>query len=193
MKEQILKLRAENKSYKQIQKILGCSLGTIAYHCGNGQKQKTLDRQRENNQARCLTRKVDRFRKRTESASVLKKHNDNESRAIYDKVDHFKKRGRRHKLSVENCTDNFTYQNILDRFGQVAECYLTGRKVDLKNPKSFHLDHIIPKCRGGSNDLYNLGILCPDANRAKSGMLVNEFVDFCKEVLEHNDYSVELK
>jgi len=33
MKEKILKLRKEGLSYKKIQKILGCSLGTIGYHC----------------------------------------------------------------------------------------------------------------------------------------------------------------
>lgn len=33
MKENILKLRSEGKSYNEISKILGCSKGTIAYHC----------------------------------------------------------------------------------------------------------------------------------------------------------------
>ena len=44
LKEQILKLKSEGKSYRQIQKILGCSKGTIAYHLGDGQKQKTVKR-----------------------------------------------------------------------------------------------------------------------------------------------------
>lgn len=43
-KENILKLRSEGKSYRQIQQILGCSKGTIAYHLGNGQKDKTKER-----------------------------------------------------------------------------------------------------------------------------------------------------
>jgi hypothetical protein len=44
LKEKILKLKSEGKSYRQIQKILGCSKGTIAYHLGDGQKQKTAKR-----------------------------------------------------------------------------------------------------------------------------------------------------
>ena len=40
-KENILKLRAEGKSYRQIEKELGCSKGTISYHLGVGQKNKT--------------------------------------------------------------------------------------------------------------------------------------------------------
>jgi hypothetical protein len=41
-KESILKLRAEGKSYRQIQKILGCSTGVIALHCNikNQERQK---------------------------------------------------------------------------------------------------------------------------------------------------------
>ena len=46
-KEQILKLRDEGKSYREIQKIVGCSRGTIAYHCGAEQKIKTLKRTNE--------------------------------------------------------------------------------------------------------------------------------------------------
>ncbi len=43
-KENILRLRAEGKSYRYIQKELGCSKATIAYHCGEGQKEKTKER-----------------------------------------------------------------------------------------------------------------------------------------------------
>lgn len=42
MKEEILRLRAEGKSYREIMEILGCSKGTISYHVGPGQKIKTL-------------------------------------------------------------------------------------------------------------------------------------------------------
>lgn len=45
-KEEIIRLNKEGKSYRQIQKILGCSKGTISYHLGMGQKEKSLERQR---------------------------------------------------------------------------------------------------------------------------------------------------
>jgi transposase len=47
MKDEILKLHADGKSYRQIQAILGCSKGTIAYHLGVGQKDKTRQRARD--------------------------------------------------------------------------------------------------------------------------------------------------
>lgn len=40
----ILDLRAQGKSYREIESILGCSKGTIAYHLGTDQKQKNLTR-----------------------------------------------------------------------------------------------------------------------------------------------------
>ena len=44
MKEKILQLRNEGKSYKEIREILKCSKSTISYHCGDGQKEKTKER-----------------------------------------------------------------------------------------------------------------------------------------------------
>ncbi len=43
-KEDILALRKLNYSYNEIQRELGCSKGTIAYHLGPNQKQKTHER-----------------------------------------------------------------------------------------------------------------------------------------------------
>jgi hypothetical protein len=44
MKEQILELHAQGKSYNEIVRILGCSKGSVSYHCGNGQKEKAYNR-----------------------------------------------------------------------------------------------------------------------------------------------------
>lgn len=41
IKNLILELRKQNKSYREIQKQLGCSKGTISYHLGEGQKDRT--------------------------------------------------------------------------------------------------------------------------------------------------------
>ena len=51
-KEQILELREKGLSYRQIEKELGCSKGTIAYHLGDGQKQKNLSRNNINKSKR---------------------------------------------------------------------------------------------------------------------------------------------
>lgn len=47
MRERILKLREEGKTYDEIAKILGCSKGSIAYHAGKGVKARHLLKQKE--------------------------------------------------------------------------------------------------------------------------------------------------
>ena len=47
MKEKILELFEQGKSYSEIQSILGCSKGTISYHVGVGQKEKTMTRTKD--------------------------------------------------------------------------------------------------------------------------------------------------
>ncbi len=44
MKEDILRLRKLGYTYNRIREELGCSMSTISYHCGVGQKQKNRDR-----------------------------------------------------------------------------------------------------------------------------------------------------
>jgi len=43
-KQKIIELRSQGKTYKEIQEYLGCSKGTISYHLGEGQKEKTKER-----------------------------------------------------------------------------------------------------------------------------------------------------
>lgn len=47
MKDKILALRAQGKTYVEIKEELGCSLSTISYYCSPVQKEKTMDRQRD--------------------------------------------------------------------------------------------------------------------------------------------------
>jgi hypothetical protein len=47
LKDQIEELRAQGRSYNEIQEQLKCSKGTIAYYLGEGQKQKTKKRQND--------------------------------------------------------------------------------------------------------------------------------------------------
>jgi 5-methylcytosine-specific restriction endonuclease McrA len=43
MKDQILKLRAEGKTYDEIVQIIGCAKSTVAYHCSEKVKQSFRD------------------------------------------------------------------------------------------------------------------------------------------------------
>lgn len=62
MKDEILRLRAEGKSYRDIQGILNCSKSTISYHLGDGQRKKTNERN-----------KIAKAKKRAEKKGRLEK------------------------------------------------------------------------------------------------------------------------
>jgi 5-methylcytosine-specific restriction endonuclease McrA len=48
MKQKILELRAQNKSYREIEKILGCSKSVISYHLNSNVKKSKNNRQNKN-------------------------------------------------------------------------------------------------------------------------------------------------
>lgn len=62
VKNQILELREQGYSYRQIQSKLGCSKGTISYHCGENQKEKHTERRITNRKKQHpLVRKIEYF------------------------------------------------------------------------------------------------------------------------------------
>lgn len=173
LKEKILELRLQGKSYNEICKELDCSKSAVTYHCGEGQKEKSAKRQRELRKDLVILQRVQKFK----------------TRKITDKTRDFQRReGRKLKNKQEQ---NFHYKDVIEKFGFKTKCYLTGREIDLSKPGDYQFDHIVPPSKGGSNDLDNLGILCKEANTSKSDLLVEELFELCKEILEHNGYKVE--
>lgn len=79
----------------------------------------------------------------------------------------------------------FTYEELAEHISDYKNCYLTGRSVDIKNPSTYHFDHIEPRSRGGSNDLDNLGIVTPEANYAKRDLPLEDFLELCVDVVTH--------
>jgi 5-methylcytosine-specific restriction endonuclease McrA len=61
-------------------------------------------------------------------------------------------------------------------------CGLTGQPMDIADAD---VDHIIPKSRGGSDELANLRWTTRAANQAKGDLLDEEFVALCAQVAEH--------
>ena len=46
---------------------------------------------------------------------------------------------------------------------------------------------LIPTILGGTNDLFNMGICCTEANHAKAGLSLNDFYSLCEEILAWRD------
>lgn len=200
IKKDILRLRSEGKTYEQIAKELSCSKGTIAYHCNKDYQKKAkarIARNRKNNIKIILANKLCQFK----SARKPSTYSHEKARgaqtwngALKNKMVRFKRIDPKEKsVKIGNFKENYGSKDVLDKIqteDKKANCYLTGREIDLTSPATYHLDHIVPRAKGGTNDLDNLQVACKEANQAKSNMLTGEFVELCKEVLEHHGYKV---
>lgn len=179
-KESILKLRAEGKSFRQIAKQLGCSKGLISYHCGNGNENNRARSQHKKRNPLC--KKVSNFKCRCPRANY---------KAISSKLKTFKRKsqssGNQSNTIVNNITKNYTCKDVINKLGKDPVCYLTGEKIDLTKPESYHLDHIIPSSKGGTNDLDNLQICLKEANYAKGELFLDQFYILCEKVLAWKD------
>lgn len=175
-KEDILELRSEGKSYKQIQKILGCSMSTISYHCGNGNEKKRAIQKAKERAPIC--KKVSHFKGRCSRANYIR---------LRSKVKTFKRKsylgGNRTNTIVNNVNENYSCQDVIDKIGENPICYLTGEPIDLNKPETYNLDHIIPTAKGGTNDLNNLGICLKEANQAKGELDPNELYILCEKII----------
>ena len=174
-KEDILKLRSEGKSYRQIEKELGCSKSLISYHCGNGNEKKRVSK--TNSARKQICKKVTRFKSRCARKNW---------KALRIKLKTFKRKdsyGSRTNLIVHNISKNYYCKDVLKKIGENPLCYLTGKKIDLNKPETYNLDHIIPTSRGGTNDLNNLNICIKEANVAKGDLSLEELYKLCEDIL----------
>lgn len=159
MKEQILKLRQEGFTYREIQEKVGCCKSTVSYYCGIDQKKKINDRK--------------------------SKYKLTEKYIIYSKLDGFlsSTNDKLYKKYVKRTSEITKYYN---KIIENPYCYLTGVKIDFLDRESFQLDHIIPVSKGGTNDIDNMGLCCKNANIAKSNMTKEELIELCRKIINHN-------
>jgi len=191
--KKILELREQGKSYNKIVSELKCSKSTVSYYCGDGQKEKSkkrINKNKKNDYSKySLTKKITNFKNK--KVKSVKKKKTTDDVALKFKIYDFKRNtggtNKRKKICEE---DNFYYNDIIKLYEDKQFCYLSGRKIDLKDPTTFELDHIIPLTKNGTNKIGNLGLAYPYANRAKNDLTVDEFIELCKDVLEHNGYKV---
>jgi 5-methylcytosine-specific restriction endonuclease McrA len=174
LSEKIIELRALNYSYNKIVSLLGCSKSIISYYVGKDQKEKSKLRGRNYRKNNILGKKIYRFCSKYEVRDQKLNINKNIKRILFSKIRKF-----------GDYKPMFTPQQLLDKIGDNPTCYLTGRPINIADSQSYHLDHIIPKSRGGDNTIDNCGIACSIANLSKSHMTYEEYVLLCKEVIKH--------
>lgn len=167
MKEKILELRRQGKTYNEIKDILNCSKGTISYYCGKDQKLKALMRSRKNrNKIKYKVRsKVDTYLSRTLKGAFNKKY----------------------------ITRNEEHELLTNMILQNPVCYLTGEKIDLSDSKSYSIDHIQPFSKSCNNSIDNAGLCISKANQSKADLSLEEYLKLCQKVLENFGFQVSKK
>lgn len=186
MKNKIIELRNKGYTYSQICKCLGCSKGTVAYWCNSTTKQKSKikseDRKQENPGLFRFHKVYSGFccRRKTDWKRLICPDSNKRFRNC---ISHFRNRG-------NMISKKYTYKEVWAYLNAPnVECYLTGTPINME-VDDYDLDHIIPVSRGGSNELSNLGVSIPVANKSKSNLTLEEYLELCKKVLKHHGYTV---
>lgn len=180
--------RSLGKSYNEIAKLCNCAKSTVAYHCKDKIRKRThnyfKNRKDTINWWVKFCKKISTYKDRAKTyKSKNTSFNKKWTLRLNWKIQRFKKEG----MSAKN----FTAKELLKELGgTTVKCYLTGRTIDLTKDE-YHLDHKQPVSKGGSGDITNLGITCPEANQSKFNMTLEEYLSLCKEVLEYHGYTVQ--
>lgn len=76
------------------------------------------------------------------------------------------------RARIRSAKGNFTIKDVEAQFArQKGKCYYCGSKVG----DTYHVDHIVPLSRGGSNGPENIVIACPPCNLSKGNKLPHEW------------------
>lgn len=184
LSDNIRRLYDEGNSYSEIVEKLSCAKSTVSYHCGPEQKNRSASRQRSRRETNTMVAKVDRFKQDVVYGDTKEPTSTPKDRERFKALD-FQRNGSR-----GNRESSFLFQDVLDKIGESPVCYLSGRPIDLENARSYELDHVIPRSRGGDNSLDNLGVTTREINRAKGRLTNEEFILMCIDVVKHNGYTI---
>ncbi|TXG80061.1 MAG: hypothetical protein E6R13_08775 [Spirochaetes bacterium] len=189
MKEEILKLREEGKSYNEIKELLGCSKSTISYHCGVGQKEKTVKRQNKRRE-NIIISKTEAFKNRKKKDIDFTINKIKTKKNFVEIVRKFQKRDVNYSEKYnKDIVKTFDWTDVVEKYGEDTICYLSGEKINLFE-NTYHFDHIIPSSKGGDNSLDNLGIAYNIVNKMKNDLTPDELIEWCIKILKHNGYQV---
>jgi 5-methylcytosine-specific restriction endonuclease McrA len=122
---------------------------------------------------------IERIAQRTKEYREATKEQQRERRKAYREAnpDKIATLNRNRKALKRNCEGSHSAADIEAQYArQSGRCFYCGKKVD----KNYHVDHVVPLAKGGSNGPDNLVIACPPCNLSKHD---KHPMDFCGRLL----------
>tara|TARA_R100000781_G_scaffold1388_3_gene2281 strand:+ start:173 stop:850 length:678 start_codon:yes stop_codon:yes gene_type:complete len=200
LKSEILEMHQNGYSYNKIREVTSLSKGTICYHLGKNQKQKTLERTRKirSKPGGTLRRKMYLFRERFLDYD-LPINNTGRTRNFYFKFCEFMNNPKGDKKPMfKELLEHLWPGGCNDKREDFWHtCALSGADINLNAGKEDKdvgaLDHKMPRSRGGSNDFSNCQPLSARVNQMKSDMTNEEFIEQCKKILSYQGYEIKTR
>ena len=198
--DRITNWRNKGYTYDQLSEKFNISKGTLSYHFGKNQKEKTLARQQKRRTP--FTRKIDQFfdrvidqkrdpvylnkrPERTWEYKVRSFHKDKNSSTKGLNLMTRKQQMEKHLWPHDEKDINglsFPY----------ITCAITGERRSVmeaqSHPLSMNLDHEIPVAKGGRNELENCQPLGTKINQMKGDMTNEEFFAQIRKIIEGPAY-----
>lgn len=110
-------------------------------------------------------------------------------------------------MNTENTEKKWTSKEMILRLQQIAvrpleidehgyptaddstlfKCEVTGRLVTLDD---LTVDHIVPREKGGTDEMSNIQLVCAEFNSVKGTSTMDNIIQLSKEILEHAGFKV---
>jgi len=139
---------------------------------------ETIDRCNES--LLVIRKRTKRSRKILVPISISVFQEKNREGLMYGNRSFFEGRASRYHVSVNSLIEVWQAQN--------GECTLCGDK--LKYNSDTHIDHIISKKQGGSDNIENFQFVCAKCNYAKRDLSIKEFLILCLKISNWHWYGI---
>lgn len=146
--------------------------GSRKWYSENKEQAKATKKVYESNNAEKVTARQLRYRERTRDEARVRsrvwyKENPERGKA------NAKVAGHKRRAMIAKVGGGFTAADIRNLYAtQGAKCYYCSVSIE----KEYHIDHMTPIIRGGSNDVSNLCLTDPECNLRKHTKTAEEFI-----------------
>jgi len=171
LRENPEKYRGKARAYKSGRKEQ-IRVTAKGWRIKNPDKQKAIERRSWNKNKEKIRERNKRNKKYTMSEKARKTKSLRNKKHREANKDRYRSYCRNRIAMRQNAPGIHTHKDIADLIiKQGGRCFYCG---ELSFPK-FHVDHMLPLSKGGSNDPKNLCIACQTCNVRKNAMTVSEF------------------